>query len=156
MHIPFVSMVKFKFLAYFSWIILPTQSCLALYSFCANLLHLLIIRLIVSSLSPPTFTALLRLICSRFDMIGPYGAIIINLIFLAKISRSVSEFLENIVLIKIETIPTWSTRTLDIGFIFIILLDWFSTKNRGYCLPYPSNHRQGKFPLRFSFRLLSC
>ena len=34
------------------WITLPTQSCLVLYSFCANLLHSLIIWLIVSSLSP--------------------------------------------------------------------------------------------------------
>ena len=33
------------------WITLPTQSCLALYSFCANLLHSLM-WLIVSSLSP--------------------------------------------------------------------------------------------------------
>ena len=34
------------------WITLPTQSCLALYCFCANLLHSLIMWLIVSSLSP--------------------------------------------------------------------------------------------------------
>ena len=34
------------------WIILPTQSCLVLYSFCANLLLSLIMWLIVSSLSP--------------------------------------------------------------------------------------------------------
>ena len=33
------------------WITLPTQSCLALYSFCANLLHSLIMWLMVSSLS---------------------------------------------------------------------------------------------------------
>ena len=33
------------------WIILTTQSCLVLYSFCANLLYSLIISLIVSSLS---------------------------------------------------------------------------------------------------------
>ena len=33
------------------WITLPTQSCLALYSFCANLLHSLIMWLIISSLS---------------------------------------------------------------------------------------------------------
>ena len=33
-------------------ITLPTHSCLVLYSFCANLLHSLIIGLIVSSLSP--------------------------------------------------------------------------------------------------------
>ena len=34
------------------WITLPTHSCLALYSFCANLLYSLIMRLMVSSLSP--------------------------------------------------------------------------------------------------------
>ena len=34
------------------WITLPIQSCLVLYSFCANLLHSLIMWLIVSSLSP--------------------------------------------------------------------------------------------------------
>ena len=34
------------------WIVLPTQSCLVLYSFFANLLHSLILWLMVSSLSP--------------------------------------------------------------------------------------------------------
>ena len=34
------------------WITLPTQLCQILYSFCANLLHSLIMWLIVSSLSP--------------------------------------------------------------------------------------------------------
>ena len=34
------------------WITLSTQSCLVLYSFCANLLHSLIMWLVVSSLSP--------------------------------------------------------------------------------------------------------
>ena len=37
-----------NFLHISQWIILPTQSCLALYSFCANLLHSLIMRLMVS------------------------------------------------------------------------------------------------------------
>ena len=41
-----------NFLHISQWITLPTQSCLVLYSFCANLLHLLIMWLIVSSLSP--------------------------------------------------------------------------------------------------------
>ena len=73
-------MVKFKFLAHFpvehsrtgaglciyhllvwsnlnflhisQWNTLPTQSCFALYSLCANLLHSLIMWLMVSSLSP--------------------------------------------------------------------------------------------------------
>ena len=39
------------FLHISEWITLPTRSCLVLYSFCANLLYLLIMRLIVSSLS---------------------------------------------------------------------------------------------------------
>ena len=41
-----------NFLHIFQWITLPTQSCLILYSFCANLLHSLIMWSIVSSLSP--------------------------------------------------------------------------------------------------------
>ena len=41
-----------NFLHISQWITLPTQSCLALYYRCANLLHSLIIWLMVSSLSP--------------------------------------------------------------------------------------------------------
>ena len=41
-----------NFLHISQWITLPTQSCLALYSLCANLMHSLIIWLMVSSLSP--------------------------------------------------------------------------------------------------------
>ena len=43
-----------NFLHISQWITLPTHSCLALYSRCANLLHSLIIWLMVSSLSPQT------------------------------------------------------------------------------------------------------
>ena len=43
---------NWNFLHISQWITLPTQSCLALFSFCANLLHLLMMWLIVSSLSP--------------------------------------------------------------------------------------------------------
>ena len=41
-----------NFLHISQWITLATQSCLALYSLCANLLHSLIIWMMVSSLSP--------------------------------------------------------------------------------------------------------
>ena len=41
-----------NFLHNSQWITFPSQSCLVLYSFCANFLHLLIKWLIVSSLSP--------------------------------------------------------------------------------------------------------
>ena len=43
---------NWNFLHISQWITLPTQLCLALYSFCANLLHSLIMWLIISSLSP--------------------------------------------------------------------------------------------------------
>ena len=61
-----------NFLHISKWIPLPTQSCLALYSFCANLLHSFIMWLIVSSLSPHNhaFTVLLRLIMVFFLAIG--------------------------------------------------------------------------------------
>ena len=62
---------NWNFLHISQWITLPTQSCLALYS-CANLLLSLIMWLIVSS----TFTVLLRLIYSGFDMIGSYGVVL--------------------------------------------------------------------------------
>ena len=42
---------NFNFLHNSQWITLPTQSCLVLYSFCANLLHLFIVWLIVLSIS---------------------------------------------------------------------------------------------------------
>ena len=43
---------NFNFLHISQWITLPTQSCLVLHSFCANLLDSLIMWLMVSSLSP--------------------------------------------------------------------------------------------------------
>ena len=47
----FLAWSHLNFLHISQWITLPTQSCLALYSFCANLLHSLNIWLMVSSLS---------------------------------------------------------------------------------------------------------
>ena len=51
------------------WITLPTQSCLALYSFCANLLHSLILWLIVSSLSPHSLHLLFFCVLSILALI---------------------------------------------------------------------------------------
>ena len=53
----------------FQWITLATQSCLALYSFCANLLHSLIMWLIVSSLSPHSLRLLFCCLFSIFALI---------------------------------------------------------------------------------------
>ena len=52
------------FLHISQWITLPTQSCLVLYSFCANLLHSLIMWLIISSLSPHSLHLLFRCVLS--------------------------------------------------------------------------------------------
>ena len=53
-----------NFLHNSQWITLPTQSCLVLYSLCANLPHSLIMWLITSSI-------LLRLVYSCFNIVSP-------------------------------------------------------------------------------------
>ena len=58
-----------NFLHISQWITLSTQSCLALYSFCANLLHSLIMWLIVSSLSPHSLHLLFCCILSILALI---------------------------------------------------------------------------------------
>ena len=53
----------------FLWITLPTQSCLVLYSFCANLQHLLIMWLMVLSLSPHNLHLLFCCVLSILTLI---------------------------------------------------------------------------------------
>ena len=68
---------NFNFLHNSQWITMFIQLYLALYSFCANLLHSFIMWLGVSSL-PPHNLHLLFLLCliySCFDMIDPYGVL---------------------------------------------------------------------------------
>ena len=69
---------NFNFLHYFRSITFPTWSCLVLYSFCASLLHSLIIWLMVSFLSSHNllllFNCLLLIFC--FNIIGPYGVVL--------------------------------------------------------------------------------
>ena len=60
---------NWNFLHISLWITLPTQSCLTLYSFCANLLHSLIMWLIVSSLSPHSLHLLFCCILSILALI---------------------------------------------------------------------------------------
>ena len=60
---------NWNFLHISPWITLPTQSCLALYSFCANLLHSLIMWLIVSSLSPHSLHLLFCCVLSILALI---------------------------------------------------------------------------------------
>ena len=58
-----------SFLHNSQWIILPTQSCLALYSRCANMLHSLIIWLMVSFLLPHSLHLLFCSVLSIFALI---------------------------------------------------------------------------------------
>ena len=64
-----------NFLHISQWITLPSHSCQVLYSFCANLLHSL---MMVLSPSPHNllFAILLHLIYSYFHMIGFYGVVL--------------------------------------------------------------------------------
>ena len=58
-----------NFLYISQWITSPAQSCLALYSFCANLLHSLLMWLIVSSLSPHSLHLLFCCVLSILALI---------------------------------------------------------------------------------------
>ena len=60
---------KLNFLHISQWITLPTQSYLVLYSFCANLLHSLIMWLMVSSLSLHNLHLLFCCVLSIFALI---------------------------------------------------------------------------------------
>ena len=64
-----------NFLHISQWITLPTQSCLALYSLCANLLHSLIIWLMVSFLSPHS---LHLLFCWVLSILSSYQRELLN------------------------------------------------------------------------------
>ena len=72
-----------NFLHISQWITLPTQSCLALYSLCANLLHSLIIWLMVSSLSPHSLHLLFCCVLSILALIW----LVLSALFWATIRR---------------------------------------------------------------------
>ena len=89
-YIPFVHMVKFQFLHNSLGIILPTQSCLVLYSFYANFLSSFIMWLIDSSLYPHK---LHLLFCGALSILALIWLVLMAL-FCAAIRRdSVSLFL---------------------------------------------------------------
>ena len=73
-----------NFLHISQWIPLPIQSCLAFYSFCANLLHSLIMWLIVSSLSPHSLHLLFCCVLSILALI----LLVLMALFCAAIRRS--------------------------------------------------------------------
>ena len=72
-----------NFLHISQWITLPTQSCIALYSFYANLLHPLIMWLMVSSLSPHSLYLLFCCVLSIVALIW----LVLMALFCAAIRR---------------------------------------------------------------------
>ena len=74
---------NWNFLYIFQWITLPTQSCLALYSFYASLLHSLIMWLMVSSLSLHSQHLLLCCVLSILALIW----LVLMALFCAAIKR---------------------------------------------------------------------
>ena len=76
-----------NFLHISQWITLPTQSCLVLYSFCANLLHSLIMWLMVSSLS---LHSLLLLFCCILSILALIWLVLTALFYAAIRRGSVS------------------------------------------------------------------
>ena len=72
-----------NFLQISQWITLPTQSCLVLYSFCAHLLHSLIMWLIVSSLSSHNLPFLFCCVLSILSLIW----VVLMTLFYAAIRR---------------------------------------------------------------------
>ena len=67
---------NFNFLLNWQWITLPTKLCLVLYSFCANLLHLLIMWLIISSLSPHSLHLLFCCVFSILTLVSPCDVVL--------------------------------------------------------------------------------
>ena len=72
-----------NFLHNSQWITLPTQSCLVLYSFCANLLHSLIMWLMVSFRSLHNLHLLFCCVLSIFALIW----LVLMMLFYATIKR---------------------------------------------------------------------
>ena len=111
------------------WNTLPTQSCLALYSFCTNLLHLLIMWLMVSSLSPYNLHALFCCVLSILALI----LLVLMALFCAAIRRdSVSllkfPFLSHVHVLSCEMLfishlkQLWSCFSSYFSFLVCVIL----------------------------------
>ena len=109
---------NFNFLHIFQWITLPIQSCLVLYSFCANLLHSLIMWLMVSSLSPHN---LLRLFCCVLSILALIWLVLMAL-FCAAIRRGSVSLLKFPFLCHVQVI------IIIIYSFRVFLIRWFFTE----------------------------
>ena len=92
---------NFNFLHHSQWITLPTQSCLVLYSFCANLRHSLIMWLIVSFISPYYQHLLFCCVLSILALIW----LVFMALFCASVRRDTVSFLTFPVLSRVHVFP---------------------------------------------------
>ena len=106
-----------NFLLTSQWITLPAQSCLVLYSFCANLLHSLI-WLIVSSLSPHN---LHLLFCRVLSILALIWLVIIIVIAYLLVSP------------KLSVLVVLSILALILLLLLSLLLTCLSVLNFDYC-----------------------
>ena len=107
---------KWNFLHISQWITLPTQSCLALYSFCANLLHSLIMRLIVSSLSSHSLHLLFYCVLSILALIW----LVLMALSWAAIRR------DSVSLLRFPFLSQVLVFWCEMFIIIIIIIIWFS------------------------------
>ena len=104
-----------NFLHISQWITLPTQSCLALYSLCANLLHSFIIWLMVSSLSPHSLHLLFYWVLSILALIW----LVLTALSCAAIRRDSVSLLKFLFLSHVQVL---SCEILFISRIIIIII----------------------------------
>ena len=91
---------KLDFLHISQWITLPSQSCLVLYSFCANLVHSLIMWLMVSSLSPHSLHLLFCCVLSILALIW----LVLMALFCAAIRRDSVSLLKFLFLSHVQVL----------------------------------------------------
>ena len=103
-----------SFLHISQWITLPTQSCLALYSFCANFLHSLTMWLMVSSLSPHSLHLLFCCVLSILALIWLF----LMALFCAAIRR------DSVSLLKFPFLSQVQALSCDMLFISRLKRPW--------------------------------
>ena len=102
------------FLHISQWITLSTQLCLVFYSFCANLLHSLIMRLIVSSLSPHTLHLLFCFVLSILTLIWLF----LTALFFAAVRR------DSIFLLKFPFLSYVHVFSCEMSFLSCLKRPW--------------------------------
>ena len=119
---------NWNFLHISQWITLPTPSCLALYSFYANLLHSLIMWLMVSSLSPHSLRLLFSWVLSILTLIW----LILIALFCAAIRR------DSVSLLKFHFLSHVQVLSCEMLFISRLKRPWsYYLSYCRYCFWWP-------------------